>query len=135
MGTKEFFQDRRFAADGFFLAVQFHHDHGAQSVETFAAGPAAGGGQGKLIGDLQGGGQKPGGENGADGAGGGGHGIKPNDQQRLKRGQRNEFQGGFCHHAQQSFGTDKQSGEIEAGFVFMGAPAHLDDGAAGQHDF
>ena len=64
-----------------------------------------------------------------------GHGIEPRHQQRLERGQRNEFQGRFRHHAEQAFGTDKQAGEIEPGFVLMGASAQLDDGAAGQDDF
>ena len=99
-----------------------------------AAGSAAGGGQGELIGDFQCGREEAGGENGADGAGGGGHGGEPRHQERLEGGQRDEFQGRFRDHAEQAFGTDKQAGEIEAGFVFMGASAQLDDLAAGLDD-
>ena len=50
-----FSSDGSFAADRLLLAIQLHHDHGAQAVELPAAGPAAGRRQSELIGDFQGG--------------------------------------------------------------------------------
>ena len=122
-------------ADGFFLAVQFDNQVGAAAAQALALGALVGGGQREFVGQLQRAGQKTGGENRVQRPHGGGHGGETDGEVGAEWRQRDQFQCGFGDDAEQSFGTDKQAVEVEAGLVFVRAAAEADDGAVGQDDF
>jgi len=62
----------------------------------------------------------------------GAHGIKTHGQVGPERRQRQQFQRGFGDDTEQSFRADEQPVQVEPGFVFMRAPAELDDVAVGE---
>src|SRR6266496_4482705 len=105
---------------------------GAAAAEPRAFGALESGGQSERIGNLEGAGQEAGGENGVQNANRIAQRSKTHGQTGAKRRQWQQLQSGLCDYGQQTLGADQEPGQIETGFVFMGAAAELDNRAAGQ---
>ena len=95
----------------------------AAAPQALAAGAFERGGEREGIGQFERRGQEAGGQDGVQRADGVAHGAKTNREAGAIRRQRQQLQGGLSDNAQQPLGADKQPVQLEAGLVFVRAPA------------
>ena len=129
-----FFHGGDFVAHGIFLSVQLANQMRPAAEQALAFRALGGGGEGEFVRQLGGAGQIPGGEDGLQRADGGVHRVEAR-RGSAERRKWNQFQRRLGDDAEQAFRADKQPVQIEAGLVFVRAPAEPDDAAAGQNDF
>lgn len=134
-GAEESGQIGQFRKHAALLPVDFENEVGVARRNGDIRTEGAGGLESEGIGHFDGGGQETLPENGLHGGGSGFDIGETGGDGSAKRRVGEEAKGGLADNSQQTLGAGEKAHEIEAGFVFVGAPADAEDASIHEHDF